>query len=248
MSTTTLFPIASLLVFALSTQVICDTCEVNDLPEFRDIPGHRLEDGLDGEVSAIVPSYTFSCAGHVAQWRAHVEGRRSRYDRYVLTFSVWRRLQTNEFCSLVKIGENSHPGRLAPETDASNSSLGTVTLNVNKGDQILVEPGDFVGFWVRHYEGEGEMVAGAASILTDVNRTDVVVYMSTTPLSSHIGCVDQRSTNAWDIEGIPRRITAAVLAPVITMEIRECIVLMKRYERLLASIPVVRTYNAFTYV
>lgn len=220
MITTDLLPITSLLIFALSCQVICDTCEVNNLPVFRDIPSHGLEDGLDGGISAIIPSYTFNCAGHVAQWRAHVEGRRSRYDRYVLTFSVWRKQKTNEFCAIIKIGENSHLGRLAPDTDGNNSSLGIVTLNVRREDQILAEPGDFVGFQVAHYDEEEEM-AGAASVMADVNRTDVVVYMSTSSLASHIGCVDQRSLSDWEIEGVTRRITPAVLAPVITMEMRE---------------------------
>ena len=166
-------------IFLFSTPSICYFCGVDNLPEFRKT-GHLQRDGLPSGIAALIPSYNFSCAGHVKQWRAHVERRRNRYDRYDLNFSIWRRTESHgEDCTYKKVGENSYRG-LAPEIGENSTILGTVTLNVIEEQRVLVQPGDFVGFQVQHYEVDwlnGQRVKlGVASIMVDLNRTDVLVW------------------------------------------------------------------------
>ena len=184
-----------------------EVCGLSGLPEFRDTTEHLQREGLMNRISAIVPSYTFTCAGAVTRWRAHVERRRNRYDRYEMTFSVWR---PADGCTYVRVGENSNSG-LAPELDSNGEALGSVTLSVPVEDRFSVEPGDFVGFSVRHYEVEWpsglELGEGAASVMVE-NRTDISTYAWTAPaLPPTLPCIR---------EGIvAMNITAA---PVITVD------------------------------
>ena len=160
-------------LLAFSSLAKCQkVCGVSGLPEFRD----TQREGLMNRISAIVPSYTFTCAGVVTRWRVHVERRRNRYDRYDMTLSVWR---PADGCTYVRVGENSHSG-LAPDLDSNGEALGSVTLDVPKEDRFSVEPGDFVGFSVRHYEvewpSEHELGEGVASVMVNLNRTDISTY------------------------------------------------------------------------
>lgn len=197
-----------LFLLVLSSMVKCQAiCGVDNLPEFRDTE-HFQREGLTSKISAVVPSYTFTCAGVVTRWGAHVERRRNRHDRYEMTFSVWR--PAADGCTLAKVGENFHPG-LAPEIDEeSRELLGSVILYVHKGERFLVEPGDIVGFSVRHYEvewpSEREVAAGVASVMVDRNRTDIATYVWSTAaaLESTLPCFHE-GTN----------VTAA---PVISVE------------------------------
>lgn len=168
---------SSFLPLATGTQC------VDSLPDFRNT-GHLQREGLSNGIAAVIPAYNFSCTGRVKQWRAHVERRRNRYDRYKLTFSVWRQTSSSDDCEYQLVGENAHSG-LAPELGDNDTALGTVTLNVSAEEQIVVRPGDFVGFKVEHYEvawPSGRWLgAGAASIMVDLEQTDVLVWNKQLP-------------------------------------------------------------------
>ena len=220
MSARAIFRTTAVLI-VLSTSITCDTCNVNNLPEFRDTE-HLRREGLVNRIAALVPSYTISCAGYVTQWRAYVESRREFNDRYQMYFSIWRRIETSESCSFTKIGENFHPA-LVPETDTDSTALGTVTLYVSEDERIIAEPGDFVGFRVNHYEvewpgGQGAML-GNASVMVELNKTDVTVHMWTRPLPHEIPCLDQSYFYGWVEED--NSLPPIAAAPVITMEIRK---------------------------
>ena len=213
--------LAVFLFVVIATPAICEKCGVENLPEFRDT-AHPQRDGLQSGTIALIPSYNFTCAGYISQWRAHVERRRNRYDRYEMSFSVWRR---TEECAVTKVGENYHAG-LAPEVDENGTVLGTVMLNVHDGNRILVQPGDFVGFRVRHYEVDWpsgqETGPGSASVMVDLNRTDVLVW--TRPLPFDLNCIE-----SWEVlESVfePHPLAAA---PVIDVSMEPVWTEMRKY-------------------
>ena len=219
--------------FLLLTLVKCqEICGVSDLPPFRDTE-HFQREGLINRISAIVPSYTFTCSGVVRRWRAHVERRRNRYDRYELTFSVWR---PADGCTYDKVGENNHSG-LAPELDGNGEALGSVTLDVREEDRFSVESGDFVGFSVRHYEvdwpSDREIAEGAASLMVDLNRTDISTYAwITATLPSTLPCMREGVTSI--------NITAA---PVISVDMSKFHILLPSTYRVLISDPSVSIHT-----
>ena len=199
------------LLIAIATPAICEMCGLENLPEFRDTE-HLQREGLQSGTVAIIPSYNFTCAGYVKEWRAHVERRRNRHDRYEMAFSVWRK---TDRCALTKVGENSHVG-LAPEVGENGTVLGTVTLHVNEEQRLLVQPGDFVGFQVRHYEVDwpsgNETGPGSASVMVDLNKTDVLVWIRSLPFD--LTCIE-----SWEVFQ-PHPLAAAPVIDV-SMEMRK---------------------------
>ena len=229
MSTSQFFSTAGalfIIFLAAPSSVKCggDVCGINGVPEFplsSGRPQHATgqEEGLGNKIWALVPSYVFSCPGVVARWRAHVESWRSRYDRYDLKFSVWRRVAESPggTCSYEAVGENSHTA-LAPEVDAGGAELGYVTLEVSENERFAVEPGDFVGFTVGHYVVDwpsGVVVeTGTASLATDRNETGVAVYVWQPPLPSTLPCIASG-------QQLPERVVSITAAPIITADMSE---------------------------
>lgn len=217
MSTGKLFYTSIVLITLYSVAKCDDICKVSNLPEFQATELEQVIPMEDDRVSVLIPSYIFTCAGYVTQWRAHVNGRRNTYDRYDLTFSIWRKNEMDNECEFMNIDKNFHTG-LTPEVDANNTALGTLTFNVPGDKRVLVQPGDFVGIDVRHYEVTGQGIPPVpASIVMDTNKTDVKVYIMPYPLQSTIRCINE-SYDGVDALNFPQQLTAA---PIITMEIGE---------------------------
>ena len=204
-----------LMLLAVPSLVQCgEVCGVNNLPEFGELQ-QQGEEGLSNKIWAMVPSYTFSCPGVVQRWRARVESGRNLYDRYQMTFSVWRTVENAVgTCSYDRVGQNSHSG-LAPEVDTEGAELGIVTLEVPEEERFSVEAGDFVGFTVRHYEVDGEVVrTGTASVLTvNSNVTNATVYVWQPPIPSMLPCIDG---------DMPEGVIPFAAAPVVTVEMGKC--------------------------
>lgn len=204
----------------LSTPSVCDFCGVENLPEFRSM-GHLQNDGLPNRVAALIPSYVFSCAGYIKQWRAHVEAWESGNDLYQLTFSVWRRTNRDGNCTYTKVGENRgedvHHG-LVPE-----SGTGIVTLNVSSEKRVRVQPGDFVGFQSHYYllgspGGPGGTESHGASVAVDPNRTNVTVWYRSSPLEQR--CISEE--DFVPLSPLSDQLLPLSAAPVIDVAVDMC--------------------------
>ena len=212
---------ASILLI-LSAPSVCDFCGVENLPEFWSTRDQR-NDGLPNRVAGLIPSYIFSCAGYVKQWRAHVEAWESSNDLYQVTFSVWRRTESqDDNCTYTKVGENFHHG-LAPEIGENGG--GIVTLNVSSEQRVPVRPGDFVGFQLHHYilgslSGEGAKSHGA-SVVMDFNRTNVTVWYRSSPFQQ--ACISDRDLVEKDFIPLsplsPDQLLPLSAAPVIDVAV-----------------------------
>ena len=155
---------------------------VDNLPEFGN--GNR-PDGND-RFQAIVPAYTFQCTGRVTEWRACVEQGGSANEQYYIQFQVWR--PTVEGYELVDYniplddaGKN--------ETNVSNSDViieaegflsppgdrgeHCVVLPVRESQQIEVQPGDVVGYYVDHFNNGDDRTNGG---IAWADSTAVTVY------------------------------------------------------------------------
>ena len=202
------------LVVGASLAKCEEVCGLSNLPEFRD--AEQVSHGLPAKISGIIPSYSFTCAGIVTKWRARVESGQS-FDRYDMTFSVWRTVNSSGTCTYVRVDDNSGSG-LVPELGADGEALGSVTLCVHEEDRFSVEVGDFVGFSVRNYEVNGQGYAeGDASVMVDENTTDLATYVwTTTSLPQTLSCIRELPGGVFTVN--PFRL---LVAPVITAEIGE---------------------------
>lgn len=212
---------ASILLL-LSAPSLCDFCGVENLPEFWSTR-RQQNDGLPNRVAALIPSYIFSCAGYIKQWRAHVENSSNLYQ---LTFSVWRRTESqDENCTYANVGENFHHG-IAPEI--GENGAGIVTLNVSSEQRVLVQPGDFVGFQSHHnvsgsFSGEGAESHGA-SVVLDFNRTNVTVWYRSSPFQQ--ACISEKDLVGKDFVPFsplsPDQLLPLSAAPVIDVAVEMC--------------------------
>ena len=90
----------------------------------------------------IVPGYQFTCHGKVTSWSACVDpGGRS--ERYTIHFQVWRPTGTDVDCFYL-VGDNF-------PTEALDPSGSCVDLEVPPGEEIVVMPGDVIGFHSAHF-------------------------------------------------------------------------------------------------
>ena len=132
-------------------------CSVDNLPSPF---GDRRDDDARSEVpdrdrfQAIVSAYTFQCSGRVTEWRACVQPGGSSSFQYYIQFQVWR--PNGGGCySLVgfnrPVGSDGEDGFLSPPGDDSDPLHRCVVLSVTEEDQqIEVQPGDVVGYYVDH--------------------------------------------------------------------------------------------------
>ena len=215
MSTVTLIYISIVLVTLYD---VADFCKVSNLPEFQATELELVTPVEDDRVSVLVPSYTFTCAGNVTEWRARVSGRRNAYDRYDLTFSIWRRKEMNNNCTFENIGRNFHTG-LAPEVDTDNTPLGTLTFDVPEDKRVLVQPGDFIGIDVQYRVTSPDILPIPGSILMYTNQTDAMVYIKSYSLHS-TSCINELYERVDEVNS-HHQLSAVAAAPIITMEIGE---------------------------
>ena len=136
-------------------------CGVDNFPSpFRD----RREDDPSSEVpdrdrfQAIVPAYTFQCSGRV---RACVLPGGSSSERYYIQFQVWRPSGPSGCYSLVgfnrPVGSDGGDGVLSPPGDNSDPLHRCVVLSVTEDQQIEVQSGDVVGYYVDHFRPFSEI-------------------------------------------------------------------------------------------
>ena len=154
----------------ISLPVIAQSCSVNDLPIFESQTGGRPRIEL-GQLQVIVPSYTFNCHGRVVQWGACVQpGGMPDREIYELELQVLRPLPVdqNDIQCFSLVGSYSQTGGPNfPPGDIDRCIL----IDIPSDDQIPVQPGDVVGFYYDHRNGNGD-----GGVQLDTARTDVTAF------------------------------------------------------------------------
>ena len=141
-------------------------CSIDSLPPFGDTTNNRP----DRRFQAIVPAYTFQCTGRyrVTEWMACVQ-LNGGSERYYIQFQVWRPNGTTGCYSLVDynhpLDNNGMETFLRPDDPLNNC----VVLTVEEDEQIEVQSGDVVGYYVDSNRNDN----GIQWIEED---NDVVVY------------------------------------------------------------------------
>ena len=159
-------------------------CSVDNLPSpFRD----RRDDDPSSEVpdrdrfQAIVPAYTFRCSGRVTEWGACVQPGGKSSEEYYIQFQVWRPTGPSGCYNLVgfnrPVGSEGEDGVLNPPGDSSDPLHRCVVLSVTEDQQIEVQSGDVVGYYVDHDNGNQNagiqwIVGGSDSDSTSDSTSD----------------------------------------------------------------------------
>ena len=132
-------------------------CSVDNLPpfgttDFRDTPERD-------RFQAIVPGYTFQCSGRVTWWGACVQPGSRSIDQYYIRFQVWRPTGISGCYSLVDFNRpvdgNGDDGFLSPPDGTDGPLDRCVVLSVPEDQQIEVQSGDVVGYYVDHLNRNG---------------------------------------------------------------------------------------------
>ena len=154
-------------------------CSVDNLPspfgDRREVPRSLRSKVPDNDrFQAIVPAYTFQCSGRVAEWRACVQPGGSGNEEYYIQFQVWRPTGPSGCYSLVgfnrPVDGEGEDGVLNP----GNPLRRCVVLLVTEDQQIEVQSGDVVGYYVdRDNDNQNNNNAGIQWI---EGGNDVVVY------------------------------------------------------------------------
>ena len=169
-------------------------CSVDNLPSPF---GDRRNANPSSEVpdrdrfQAIVPAYEFQCSGRVTEWWACVLPGGSSSERYYIQFQVWRPTGPSGCYSLVgfngPVGSDGGDGFLSPPDGTDDPLDRCVVLPVTEDQQIEVQSGDVVGYYVDHDNDNNNagiqwIVGGSDSDSTSDSTsdgesgTDVVVY------------------------------------------------------------------------
>ena len=152
-------------------------CSVDNLPpfgtmDFRDAPE-------DDRFQAIVPGYTFQCSGRVTEWKACVQPGGSSRCQFYIQFQVWRPTAISGCYSLVNFSSpvdgNGNDGVLSPPGDDRDPLHRCVVLSVPEDQQIEVQSGDVVGYYVDHFRDGADRDDGGIQWIEDDN-SDVVVH------------------------------------------------------------------------
>ena len=154
-------------------------CSVDNLPEFGTTDGRDRPDR--DRFQAIVPAYTFQCTGRVTEWRACVLPGGTTREQYYIQFQVWRPT-ANGVEGCYELVDYNKPldstsiieaeGFLSPPGD--NGPLDRcVVLPVRESQQIEVQPGDVVGFYVDHFKDGNDETDGG---IQWIDSTEVTVY------------------------------------------------------------------------
>ena len=167
-------------------------CSIANLPVFRDLQTGPERDRFQ----AIVPAYTFQCSGRVTEWRACVVPGGMSIEQYYIQFQVWRPSGSIAGCC-TRVGynipihdangavteEESTDKRSVIDTEGFLSPSGVdgdplrrcVELSVRDTEQIEVQQGDVVGYYVDHFsDGADRDDGGIQWNVLDAN--DVVLY------------------------------------------------------------------------
>ena len=156
-------------------------CSVDNLPSpFRDRRDDDPRSQAPGRdrFQAIVPAYTFQCSGRVTEWGACVQPGGTSSGWYYIQFQVWRPTGPSGCYSLVgfnrPVGSEGEDTVLDPPGDSSDPLHRCVVLPVTEDQQIEVQSGDVVGYYVDHdNDNKNDNDAGIQWI---EGGSDVVVY------------------------------------------------------------------------
>ena len=168
-------------------------CSVNNLlafesSRFRDRP--RTD-----RFQAIVPAYTFQCTGRVTEWRACVSPGISTRQQYYIQFQVWRptangikgcyelvddniplddaRKEEMSVSDSTSIIDLEAEGFLSPPGGIGDPLSYCVVLPVRESQQIEVQPGDVVGYYVDRFRHGDDRSDGG---IQWIDSTEVKVY------------------------------------------------------------------------
>ena len=166
-------------------------CSVQQIPEFGSTNDRDRPDR--DRFQALIPAYKFQCSGKVTEWKACVEPGGKKDEQYYIQFQVWRPMQSSGCYSLVdynipldnamveerEILESNRiieaEGYLSPPGDDANPLHRCVVMPVRKSEQIDVQPGDIIGFYVdRFKKGTEDKEDGGVQWLE--NDSNVIVY------------------------------------------------------------------------
>ena len=152
-------------------------CTVDNLPPFGSTADRDTPD-LD-RFQAIVPAYTFQCSSRVTEWKACIDPGGMTADQYYIQFQVWRPSGGDGCYSLVgfnrPLNEDGEEGVLSSPGNTGDPLGRCVELPVAEDQQIEVQSGDVVGYYVDYFrQGEDEDGRGGIQWLEDHNN--VIVY------------------------------------------------------------------------
>ena len=222
-----------------------------DLRE-RDLSGNDIRPDRD-RFQAIVSAYTFQCSGRITEWRACVAPGGSADEQYYIQFQVWRPTGTTDGCYTL-VGYNiplhdantmteamteeesvedrgaaseapSIMGFLSPSGDSSDPLGRCVELSVRDNEEIEVQQGDVVGYYVDHFRDGSDRDDGGIQWMEDSN--DVIVhYRSDLPIEDIRPAYGVGGPNAngcgFDISGDSNSYTltdSTTAAPIISLTI-----------------------------
>ena len=136
-----------------------------------EVPGHD-------RFQAIVPAYTFQCSGRVTEWGACVQPGGKSSEEYYIQFQVWRPTGPSGCYRLVgfnrPVGSEGGDGVLNPLGVNGDPLRRCVVLPVTEDQQIKVQSGDVVGYYVdRDNDNQNNNTAGIQWI---EGGSDVVVH------------------------------------------------------------------------
>ena len=163
-------------------------CSVDNLPPFRDFrdDNPRSEAPDRDRFQAIVPAYTFQCSGRVTEWGACVLPSGSSVEQYYIRFQVWRPTGVSGCYSLVNFNNpvdgNGGDGFLSPPDNRDGDYLRRcVVLSVPEDQQIEVQSGDVVGYYVDRFKDNKEETTGGIQWIEDDPNMVVVHYRDELP-------------------------------------------------------------------
>ena len=150
-------------------------CSVSNLPVFEDTSPRRSPDR--DQFQAIVPDYVFRCSGRVTEWGACVQpGGSFNIEQYYIQFQVWAPTKTSGCYRLV--GSNTPMDAVVPEeylVPPDNDIALCVVLTVREEEQIVVEPGYVVGYYVDYFRNDEDRDNGGVQWIEDGN---IMIYYS----------------------------------------------------------------------
>ena len=165
-------------------------CSVDNLPEFGDIYTTSTDRPSRDRFQAIVPAYTFNCTGRVTEWRACLHPGATTNEMYYIQFQVWRPTGIEGCYELVDYNiPLDHAGQEEMNVSDSNVIIEAegflsppgdngplhrcVVLPVRESQQIEVQPGDVVGFYVDHFFMENDLGGGG---IQWIESTEVKIF------------------------------------------------------------------------
>ena len=220
-------------------------CSVDNLPEFGDRRGRGGGEPDHDRFQAIVPAYTFQCTGRVTEWRACVQPGGMSSEQYYIQFQVWRptangvdgcyelvdyniplddeqqeEMTISDSTSIIEAEGFLSP----PDTGANDPLHRCVVLPVRESQQIEVQPGDVVGYYVDHFRTGDDRTDGGIQWIDstavtvyytdDIARVDIKTQYALSSLDS-CGFQVSETSNSHSLS------QSAVSAPIISLSFSE---------------------------